>query len=64
MVPRPDRRGDLLDVRERLSRAGLAIFLASSRTKRLAMCPLGPAVLVAVELPGAAAKVASEGLRG
>ena len=28
------------------------------------MRPLGPAVLVAVELPGAAAKVAGEGLRG
>lgn len=51
-------------MREGLRRARLAVFLAPSRAKRLAMRPLGPAVLVAVELPGAAAKVAGEGLRG
>ena len=56
-------KGDLLDMRVQLSRAGLAVFLSSSRAKRLSVRPLRPAVLVAVELLGVAAEVASEGLQ-
>jgi len=53
-----------LDMRIQLRRARLAIFDASSGTEGLAMRPLRPAVLVAVELLGVATEVASKGLGG
>jgi hypothetical protein len=55
---------DLPDAGVQLSRTGLAVCLSASRAERLSMRPLRPAVLVAVEVLGVAAKVAGEGLRG
>lgn len=55
---------NLPDVRNDLGRTRSSIFLSSSRTVRLAVSPLDPAVLVAVELFGSAAEVAREALFG
>tara|TARA_R110002003_G_scaffold108_1_gene9055 strand:- start:7975 stop:8265 length:291 start_codon:yes stop_codon:yes gene_type:complete len=53
---------DILDMRVDASRAWPSVFLASSRAKRLAMRPLDPVVLVAIELLGVGAEVAGVGL--
>jgi hypothetical protein len=54
----------LLYVVDEASRARLAVLNASSRAERLAMRPLGPAVLVPVELLGTTAQIAVVGLLG
>lgn len=54
----------LLEVRDNLRRARLAVLFTSPRAKGLTMCPLHSAVLIAVELLGLAAEVAGEGRHG
>jgi hypothetical protein len=48
---------DLLDMRNDTSRARLRVFLAPSWAERLAMRPLDPAVLVAVEALGLSTEI-------
>jgi hypothetical protein len=55
---------DILDMRVDASRPGPSILLASSRAIGLAVRPLDPAVLVAVEFFGAATEIVGVGLLG
>jgi hypothetical protein len=63
-MPDSRRGAALLGLGDDASRARLAVLSASSGAERLAMRPLGPAVLVPVELLGTAAQIAGVGLLG